>query len=197
MLDSFTEFSHTGYSKNLWKLLQGNLLSCLTFLFLFMLMALWLSFKETLLLNPRPLNQRMIRWHPGWSEYLVLLATVICSWMGVAQCGSCGILRMFASTGKGTLLSGINSYGNNVGQSSQWPSLPPHEDNTFKNEATTEKIQTKRWRHYPHIACTYQSKHTWSNCSNRTGNTYHPPNWDLLEKLNKIFKIFNLKTSKS
>lgn len=80
--------------------------------------------------------------------------------MGVAQSGSCGILRMFASTGKGTLLSGINSYENNVGQSSQWPSLPPQEDNTFKNEATTEKIQTERWRHYPHIACTYQSKHT-------------------------------------
>lgn len=159
-------------------------------------MALWLSCKETLLLNPRPLNQRMNRWHPGWSENLVLLATVICSWMGVAQSGSCGILTMFASTGKGTLLSGINSYENNVDQSSQWPSLPPHEDNTFKNEATTEKIQTKRWDiililHAP------INPNTWSNCSNRTGNTYHRPNWDLLEKLNKIFKIFNLKTSKS
>lgn len=163
-----------------------------------MLMALWLSFKETLLLNPRPLNQSMNRWHPGWSEYLVLLATVICSWMGIAQSGACGILlRMFASTGEGTLLSGINSYENNVGQSSQWPSLTPHGNNTFKNEVTTEKIQTKRWRHYPHIACTYQSKHTWSNCSNTTGNTYQLAYWDLLEKLNKIFKIFNLKTSKS
>lgn len=31
----------------------------------------------------------------------------------------------------------------NVGQSSQWPSLPPHGDNIFRSEATTGKIQTK------------------------------------------------------